>query len=293
MNLIMQILINSLIAGSIYALIASGFSIIYSTYRFVHFAHGGTVALSAYLLYFFYEMQHVNFYISVTLTLITIASIGYVMELSIFRQLKKRNASNSILLIASLALLILIESFILLIFKSDVKRINFIEISKGVNIFGALITPLQISIIIISASLFFILYWYMKKTKSGKALRAVADNKEASKIIGIPTRKIYSLSFVLGSIISGIAGMLIGLEQNMVPNMGTSLIIKGFTGAVIGGIGNVYASILGSILLGIAENFGVWFIPSGYKDAIAFVILIIFLFFRPQGIFGIKGRIYR
>jgi branched-subunit amino acid ABC-type transport system permease component len=202
--------------------------------------------------------------------------------------LRRKKASNVILLIASVALLILIESLVLLLFGADVKTIDYLEIAKGWEFFGAIITPLQIVIIIISLILLVLLFIFMKKAKIGKAMRAVADNKEAAEIVGISSEKIYSWAFIIGSAIAGIAGVLVGMEQNLEPTMGTNLIIKGFTAAIIGGIGNVPAAILGSFLLGFAENFGIWFLPSGYKDAIAFVILFIFLLFRPQGILGIR-----
>ena len=130
----------------------------------------------------------------------------------------------------------------------------------------------------------------MKKTKIGKAMRAVADNKDVAEIIGISSEKIYSWSFIVGSAIAGAAAILIPLEQNLTPTMGTNLMIKGFTGAIIGGVGSVPGAILGSFLLGLVENFGIWFLPSGYKDAIAFVLLFVFLLFRPQGILGIKNN---
>ena len=119
-------------------------------------------------------------------------------------------------------------------------------------------------------------------------MRAVADNKDVAEIVGISSEKIYSWAFIVGSAIAGVAGILIGLETNLMPTMGTALIIKGFAAAIIGGIGSVPGAILGSFLLGLAENFGIWYLPSGYKDAIAFVILFIFLLFLPQGILGKK-----
>ena len=128
----------------------------------------------------------------------------------------------------------------------------------------------------------------MKKTKLGKAMRAVADNKEAAEIVGISTEKIYAWVFIIGSAIAGAAGILVGLEQNLEPTMGTNLMIKGFTGAIIGGIGSIHGAILGAFFLGIVENFGIWFLPSGYKDAIAFTILLAFLLFMPYGILGVK-----
>jgi len=284
----LQLLINGLIAGAIYALVASGFSLIYSTCKFVHFAHGATIAFGAYFLYFFFSNLGLGFGLSVILAIICACILGWLLNKIVYKKFRKKKTSNVILLIAGFALLILLESLILMLFGADVKTIGFIKIAKGLEFWGAIITPLQIVIITVSMILLILLYFFMKKTKIGKAMRAVADNKDVAEIVGISSERIYSWSFVIGSAIAGIAGILVGLEQNLEPTMGTNLMIKGFTGAIIGGIGSVPGAILGSFLLGLVENFGIWFLPSGYKDAIAFVILFIFLLFRHQGILGIK-----
>lgn len=284
----LQLLINGLIAGAIYALVASGFSLIYSTCKFIHFAHGATIAFSAYFLYFLFVGLGLSFWPSVILAIIFGALLGWLMNKSIYKKLRTRKASNVILLIASFALLILLESLILMLFGADVKTIGYIKIAKGLEFLSAIITPLQIVIIAVSIILLILLWIFMKRSKIGKAMRAVADNKEVAEVVGISAEKIYSWSFIVGSAIAGVAGILVGLEQNLEPTMGTNLMIKGFTGAIIGGIGSVPGAVLGSFLLGIVENFGIWFLPSGYKDAIAFIILFIFLLFRHQGILGIK-----
>lgn len=286
--IVTQLFINGLIAGAIYALVASGFSLIYSTCKFIHFAHGAIVAFSAYVLYFLFSVLGLNFGFSVILAIIFAALFGLAMNILVYKPLRKRKASGVILLIASFALLILFESFILLLFGADVKNIGFIKISKGLEFAGAIITPLQLFIVLSSIVLFGLFFFFMKSTKTGKAMRAVSDNKEVAEIVGISSEKIYSYAFIIGSAIAGIAAVLVGLEQNLDPMMGTNLMTKGFTGAIIGGIGSVPGAILGSFLLGFAENFGIWFLPSGYKDAITFVILFIFLVFRPKGILGIK-----
>ena len=283
-------LINGLIAGAIYALVASGFSLIYATNKFIHFAHGAVIAFSAYILYLFFTVLGLNFGFAVVITIIFASLIGYGLNLAIYKQLRKRKSSSVILLIASVGLLILLESLILILFGADVKTIGFIKISKGMSFLGAIITPLQLFIIISSLILLIGLFLFMKKTKIGKAMRAVSDNKDVAEIVGISSEKIYSWSFIIGSAIAGIAAILISLEQNLEPMMGTSLMIKGFAAAIIGGIGSVYGAVLGAFLLGIAENFGIWYLPSGYKDAIAFFLLFLFLLFRPQGILGIKRR---
>ncbi len=289
-DVFLQLLINGIIAGAIYALVASGFSLIYSINKFVHFAHGGVIALSAYFFFWLFSQLELNFYFSVLLTIVFSALLGYILNKIFFKPLRAKKSSSSVLLIASVAILILLESLPLLFFGADIKVINFIKNNQGIEFFGAIITPLQIAIILVSVILFFVLFVFMKKTKIGKAMRAVADNKDVAEIIGISSEKIYSWSFIIGSAIAGCAAILISLEQNLTPTMGTNLMIKGFTGAIIGGIANVPGAILGSFLLGIVENFGIWFIPSGYKGAIAFILLFIFLLFRPQGISGIKNN---
>ena len=290
LSIIIQLLINSLIAGAIYALVASGFSLIYSTNKFVHFAHGSVIAFSAYVLYFLFSVLGLNFYFSVILAIVFASLVGYSLDILVYKPLRKRKVSSGILLVASVGLLILSESLILILFGADIKSIGFIKISKGIEFLGAVITPLQIAIIIISLILLATLFLFMKRTKLGKAMRAVSDNRDVAEIVGISSERIYSWSFIIGSAIAGIAAILIGLEQNLEPTMGTNLMIKGFAAAVIGGIGSVPGAILGSFLLGFAENFGIWYLPSGYKDAIAFVLLFLFLLFRPQGVLGVKRR---
>lgn len=284
-----QLFVNGLIAGAIYALIAAGFSLIYSVCKFINFAHGAIVAVAAYVVYFIFSVLGLDFWVSVILTLVVISFFGLALNY-FYKQFRKRKASNVILLLASFAILILLESLILIFFGADVKTIGLIKIAKGLEFGGAIITPLQIFIVVVSFVLFVLIFLLMKKTRIGKAMRAVSDNKDVAEVVGIPSEKIYQWTFIISSIIAGIAGILVGLEQNLEPTMGTNLIIKGFTGAVIGGIESVPGAILGSFLLGFAENFGIWFLPSGYKDAIAFVILFIFLLFRPQGILGIKKK---
>lgn len=288
MSIFLQLLINSLIAGSIYALVASGFSLIYSTNGFAHFAHGSTIAVAGYATYFFAKSAGLPFVAACALGILIAGLLGILLFEYIYTPLVRRKAARTIILIASVAVLIFMENLVLLLFGADVKSFNVIPIEKGKEFFGAIITPLQIWIIAVSLLLFVSFFFWMKKSKSGRALKAVSDNQELASIAGINVKKYQRLSFFLGSSIAGLGGILIGLEQNLETTMGTSLIIKGFTGAVIGGMNSLPGSILGSFLVGIAENFGIWWLPSGWKDAIAFVLLFIFLLVKPNGILGVK-----
>lgn len=283
-----QIIVNCLITGAIYSLVASGFSLIYSTNRFFHFAHGATIASGAYMLYFLFSVLGLAFWISAIMSVALSALLGVLLNFFVYRQFRKRKANNVIIFIASFTLLIIAESLISILLGADVKTIDYIAVSRGIEFAGAFITPLQVSIISISIATFLSLRFFMRNTRLGKAIRAVSDNKEVAEIVGISSEKIYNWSFFIGSGTAGMAGVLIALEHNLGPMMGTHLMIKGFIATIIGGIGSVPGAMLGAFLLGSAENIGVWFLPLGYKDAISFLILSLFLLIRPRGILGIK-----
>ncbi len=291
MGILAQLIANGIISGSIYALVASGFSLIYSVNKFMHFAHGAVLVVAAYMIFLFANILRLNFVLSSVIAITITALLGVTINFFIYKPMRRRKASSAILLIASIALFIFFNSLMLALFGPDVKVLSLVEKNAVYDWFGARITLIQFVIIITAAILLFALWLLMKKTRLGKAMRAVSDNKEVAQTVGINPEKIYAYSFLAGSVLAAIGGILIALEQNIYPQMGTSLIIKGFTGAVIGGIGSVHGSVLGSLILGLAENLGIWYLPSGYKDAIAFVLLFIFLLFKPKGLFGVKGRV--
>ncbi len=283
-----QLILNGIIAGAIYSLVASGFALIYNVTKFMHFAHGAALALGAYLMYTLSITAGIEFWASIVITLIFTSIIGALMNWIVYLPLRKRNASAAVLLIASIALMTFLNALVLAAWGADVKTIP--TRNPVFDFLDARITLIQIIIIAISVVLLLALWILMKKTKLGKAMRAVADNKEVAQTVGINPERVYTATFMIGSLLAGAAGILIGIEQNLYPQMGVALIIKGFTGAVIGSLVSVPGSVLGSMILGLAENIGIWWLPSGYKDAIAFVLLFIFLLFKPSGLLGYKVR---
>ena len=282
----MQLLFNSVVAGSIYALVAIGFSLIFQTNRFMHFAHGSAVVFSAYIAFHFFSLSN-SLLIAIIATLILSSILGYLMHLLIYYPLQKKKSSSVILLIASFGILFLIDNGLLLYFGSGIKNINYFGPLRGMEFFGALITKQQLIIVLSSLLCLIFIYLLMTKTKLGRNLRAVADNNDLANIMGIESKKYMALSFIIGSVLASVAGVLIALEQTLSINMGTTYMIKGFTGAIIGGVNSVPASILGSYIVGLAENFGVWFLPSQFKEAISFILLFLFLLYKPNGLFGI------
>ena len=189
-SLLAQSTVNGIIAGSIYALVASGFSLIYSTNKFMHFAHGSSVVVGGYIIHTLFSLIGIPFYLSALLTILLSGLFGLLLYRAIYLPLQNKKASNVILLIASIALLMLFQNLIQMIFGAKVRPIGHVEIAKGINILGANITPLQLIIIFISLLLFVMLYFFMKKTKLGRNMRAISDNKELASIIGINYKRI-------------------------------------------------------------------------------------------------------
>jgi len=283
-----QFIVNGLITGAYISLVAAGFLLIYATNKFAHFAHGSVVAAGAYIVYTLFNILGFNFYISAALAVVLTGCLGVVLFKFIYTRLQERKASSAILLIASLALMILIDNVLLALFGPNVRTFGLLSAQKGLAFWGISITPLQIIIIVSSAFLLLAVWLFVRYSKLGKLMRAVADNPELAGTTGINAKRIQTYSFFIGSALAGVAAVLIGLEQNVTPHMGTNLIIKGFAGAVVGGIHSLPGAVLGSFILGLAENLGIIWLPSGYKEAITFVLLLIFLIVRPQGILGIN-----
>ncbi len=157
----------------------------------------------------------------------------------------------------------------------------------GHSVFGAIITDVQILILVVSIVLLGAVPIFIQKTRLGKAMRAVADDPVAASVVGINPERIIFWAFAIGSAMAGAAGILVSLETNIEPTMGFNALLKGIIAAIIGGIGSIPGAVAGGFFLGIAENLGIWKIQAGWKDSIAFAILIIFLLVRPGGIFGI------
>jgi branched-chain amino acid transport system permease protein len=285
-----QLLVNGLIAGGIYALVALGFSVIYRTVKFFHFAHGAVYAAGAYFGYTLAIQLKLHFVLAFLLAMIFAALVGILIDRIVYRPLRKKNASNLILLLASFGIFVFVQNLIQLIYGAQILSLRTGPVKEGYHIFSAVITPTQILILTVSVLLMFLLWAFIKKTKLGKAMRAVSDDAVAASVVGINPEKTIMASFALGSAWAGAAGVLIALETNLEPTMGFAAILKGIIASIIGGIGSIPGAMFGGFFLGIAENLGIAWISSGWKDAIAFAILIVFLLIRPQGIIGVKNK---
>jgi branched-chain amino acid transport system permease protein len=295
-----QLICNGLISGTIYALVALGFAVIYRTLRFFHFAHGVVYACGAYLAYSVLSIVYspsigsgqvgvAEWGIAILAGVIGAGIVGILIDRLIYKPLRKKKAPNLVFLLASFGVFIFIQNLLQLIFGAQILTIRTGPVKEGHHFLGAVITNTQILILAASAALCFGLWLFFKKTKLGKAMRAVADDRIAASAVGINPERIILAAFAIGSALAGAAGILISLETDIEPTMGMNAILKGIIASIIGGIGSIPGALFGGLFLGIAENLGIWKISAGWKDCIAFVILIVFLLFRPGGIMGVKS----
>jgi len=283
-----QIAVNILLVAMEYALIGVGFSLIYHVVPFFHFAHGLVFTAGAYFTFLLHVWCGLSLFFSISIAIGLSAVLGCLIDSFIYRPLRHKGSSPLVLLLASLGIYIVLQNVISMIFGDDAKTIRFGMVKEGINILGARITPVQI--IIIAVSLFFLLccFFFLKYTKMGQAMRAVANNPELARISGIESDRVILSTFALGSALAGIAGILVALDVDMTPTMGMNALMMGMVAVIIGGVGSIPGIALGSLLLGIAQHLGAWFISSQWQAAIAFVVLLIFLLFRPQGFLGKK-----
>lgn len=293
-EVIAQLIVNGIIAGSIYALVALGLSMVYGILHFLNFAHGEMTMAGAYAFFLFYVMFGWPMWMAFILAIIAVAIVGIIIERLTFRPV--RNAPPLTSLITSIGVSLLLQSLALIAFGANIRTVRSGTIPKGREFLSVIITDTQITIIIVSLVLMVGLYFFLKYAKIGKAIRAVSDNKSVAAILGISPNKVIMSIFALGSALAAIAGILVAYEQNLEPTMGTMLGIKAFAAIILGGVGSIPGAVLGGYAIGLAENLGIgisiagYSVPSGYKDAIAFIIMIIVLLFIPTGILGTKSE---
>ncbi|MBI4974901.1 MAG: branched-chain amino acid ABC transporter permease [Candidatus Omnitrophica bacterium] len=214
------------------------------------------------------------------------AVLGIAIDRVVYLPLRKNNAPDLVFIIASFGVFIFIQNLLQLIYGAQILTIRTGPIVEGYQVASAVITPIQILILSVSLILLAIIWLGTEKTKMGKAIRAVADDPVGAGVSGIYPEKTILYSFGIGSALAGMAGILISLETNIEPTMGFDAILKGIIACIIGGIGSIPGAVLGGLFLGMIENLGIWKIQAGWKDTIAFTVLIIFLFLRPEGILG-------
>lgn len=281
----LQQLVNGLILGSVYALLALGYTMVYGIIKLINFAHGDIYMMGAFIGYYLISAYHLNFFVALVLTMVLTACLGVIIEFLAYRPL--RNSTKIANLITAIGVSFLLEYGMVYFVGANVRA--FPQALKTVRYDLGMfsVTNVQLTILGVSIFLMLALTYIVQKTKMGKAMRAVSVDSDAAQLMGINVNSTISFTFALGSALAGAAGVLIGLYYNSIePLMGMTPGIKAFVAAVLGGIGIIPGAALGGFIIGLLETFSVSIGLSSYRDAVVYAILIIILLVRPAGILG-------
>ncbi|MCY7124655.1 branched-chain amino acid ABC transporter permease [Streptococcus mutans] len=281
----LQQLINGLILGSVYALLALGYTMVYGIIKLINFAHGDIYMMGAFIGYFLITKYHMNFFVALVLTIVLTAILGVVIEFLAYRPL--RNSTRIAALITAIGVSFFLEYSMVRLVGANKHAFPQTLATVKYNLGPVSVTNVQLIILGVSIFLMLALQFIVQKTKMGKAMRAVSVDSDAAQLMGINVNSTISFTFALGSALAGAGGVLIGLYYNSVdPLMGMVPGIKAFVAAVLGGIGIIPGAAVGGFMIGLLETFSVSIGLASYKDAVVYAVLIIILLVRPAGILG-------
>lgn len=284
---LLEQVINGLMTGSIYVLIALGMVLIYGVMHVLNFAHGVLFMLGGYLCHFFFTRVTGSYAFALLLSMAVLAAIGVALERGVFRPLQG-NLRNQV--IASLGLILVVENLVIALWGPNALQLKIPATERLVPI-GELRFPLQhLLIIAVTALVVAAMFAFLKWSKAGTALRATSQNRHAARVVGIPVERVDIVSFAIGTALAALGGALVGPLFLVFPLMGDAPMVKGLAGILLGGMGSVPGAVVGGLLIGVAESVSTLFLPTDYRDSVAFAIMVLILLVYPRGLFGVRTR---
>lgn len=282
-------LFNGLQLGSIYALIALGYTMVYGVAKLINFAHGDIIMVGAYTIFFVVQTSlfksGMPFYLSIIPAIIACTLLGILIERIAYKPL--RNSSSISILITAIGVSLFLENLFVKFFTANAKPVPSLFKQASLNIFGIRLSFQTIFTIVLTIILTIILQIFISKTKYGKIMLAVSEDYKASSLVGINVDNTMTMTFAIGSALAGVASLLyVSSYPQITPFMGSMLGIKAFTAAVVGGIGSIPGAVIGGFILGMIEVMTRAYLSSSYADAIVFLVLIVVLIVKPTGILG-------
>ncbi len=286
MAIFLQLIVTGLAVGSIYALVALGVIIIYRSANVVNFAQGEFAMAGAFAMAVLCVNLNLPYWAGFLIALALMAVLGILFELGVYYPL--RNRSFLSVIISTIGASILMQNSALFIFGAQPRRVDPPFVASVVELFGVRIAPQYLLVIVVTAILVIIQYYFFEKTLLGKKLQATAQDKEATRLLGIPVNLMIAITFVYSAVIGGAAGVLVAPILYVTTGMGVMISLKAFAACIVGGFGSITGGIIGGLAIGLIEILGAAYVSPAYRDVFAFILLVIVLLFRPQGIFGEK-----
>ena len=289
----LQVLFSGLIIGSIYALIAVGLNLIYGTMRLLNIAHGELIMIGAYTTYWLFVLFGISPFYSMFIVLFLNAAIGIFickfLFLSIIKKTKSAEAIESNSLLVFFGLSIIFSNTASLLWTADIRGYSYMNqvfTIAGVPLMHNRLLALVVSLLVCAACIYMI-----RRTMLGKAIRALIQEREAAQLVGIPSSRIYYVSFAVAFALAGLAGVLLSMFYELTPFMGMPYTITAFIVIVLGGLGNITGSLLGGFMLGLFETIGVSVSSPGLRPILSYSLFVMIILIRPQGLFSKKGRV--
>ena len=289
----LQVLVNSVLTGSIYALVSIGLTLVYRILKFANFSHAEMIAAGAYFGFALNRSISQNIIVSLIGGFVFAGAVGVASELLVFRPLRNKGAERISLMVSSIGLGLIIRHIIQQIWGSKFQWYNLNTKTYSLRFLGAeaVMTSLQVVIVVTSVIAVTLVHLFLTRTKMGRAMRATADNPSLAMACGIDVEKVLIWVWFIGAGLAGLGGVLRAADTRLVPLVGWEVLLSAFAVVILGGLGNLYGTILAAYILGFAENVGVVVLSAlslstGYRPAIAFVVLIVVLLFKPTGLMG-------
>jgi branched-chain amino acid transport system permease protein len=282
-------MVNGLSLGSIYALIALGYTMVYGIIKLINFAHGDVYMIGAYVGFAATTYANLGFFPALIISMLSCAALGIVIEKVAYKPL--RNSSRIAVLITAIGVSLLLEYVMMFFVGAEVRSYPKVLSDAAITLGTIRVTKQQLYIIVTAVALMILLQFIVHKTKTGKAMRAVSIDPDAAQLMGIRVDRTISVTFAIGSAFAGAAGVLVGIYYNSIdPLMGIMPGLKAFVAAVFGGIGSIPGAMIGGLAIGVMETLVSGYGNSMYRDAAVFAFLIIILIFKPTGLLGKNTR---
>ena len=278
-----QHLLNGVLIGCAYALIAMGLTMIFGVMNIANFAHGEFYMLGGFLAFYLVSLMGLNYFAALPVAVVLVVALAVILQHAIFRRLREAPMMTTTLV--TIGLSIFLEHVALLLWGPQPQSIPTPFPTKPLSFFGIYTTPLYLFCMAVTGALIVVGHLLIRRTRMGKAMRATFQNKEASALVGIRIDRIYMYAFAFGAALAAGAGAVLGGFIPVEPTTGGIVTLKAFVVVILGGMGSFVGAIVGGLLLGLAEALGAGYMPTGWKDAIGFFAVILVLLFRPEGLF--------
>ena len=282
--LFLQVLINGILSGGVYACAAIGFSVIWGVMNLINLAHGSMIISGAYITYVIVSATGIDPFLTVPLAGLALFIFGFLIQKYLVNYVIEGSVFMTLILTFGLDLLLINTQ--LFLFTADLRSINPWYAGLGWELGTVKIPYTRVGVFIFSIMLTVILSFFMSRTKLGNAIKATSFDKDAAGLVGVDVLKIYAVTFGIGAGLAGMTGSLISVIYSFSPVTGSIFTMKSFVVVVLGGLGSIPGVVIGGLVLGIVENFASVYLDAGYKDAISFVLMLAILLFRPRGILG-------